>query len=141
MSLASINVSGRSVQFLRFLTEEGFQSEQQEINEEELNTPGVDGRRFRTVFRQFETTTAETTQDCATYNDAKALKKLYQSFRGRNCILQVTAGGVVNVYPRVHISGVKALAHAGKVSGAGASSSSAAYVDATWSLVVMEAAS
>lgn len=138
MSLASMTLSGRTVQFLRFLTEEGFQNEQAEINEEELTTPGVDGRRFRTVLRLHEPTAAETTQDCATYNDAKALKKLYQSFRGRNCILNVNAGGISYSYQRVHISAVKAFAHPGKIAGAGASASSAAFVDATWSLVVME---
>lgn len=139
MALASLTVNDTVVYFLRFLTEEGFQGEVQQIQEEELTTPGVDGRRFRSIFKQYVPTQADTTIDCATYNDAKAVKKLYEGFVGKNGTLSVTAGGVAYNYRKVHIAAVKASAHVGNVSGSGVSGGNTAYVDATWSFILMSA--
>lgn len=124
MAVGSISYRGDSLSLLVARTERGAPNALPTVQEEELATPGVDGKRWRVVFRQYEPTELFTVIDCANYEYAVSNKALAESFKGKLVRLQVTLGSVTYSFRDAHVAGVMATAFPGPAVGGGATGNS-----------------
>ncbi len=134
---ASISLpSGSEVfTFLIARTDAGHVLDQPAIEEEPLETEGVDGLRWRTVrlsHRQFQITTVTA---CTAFTDAVISAKNYLKAKGKNCTYTNSAGGVSYTYKNLHILEVAPIPAAGAVVGGGASAGAAAHVVTVWTVI------
>jgi len=104
MAVGTISYRGQSLSFLNARTERGAPNTLPVIQEEELFTAGVSGKRWRTVFKQYEPTRLFTVIDCATYSDAISNKVLSETFKGALARLQVAIDGNTYVFRDVHVA-------------------------------------
>ncbi len=121
--------------FLVARTDAGHVLDQPAIDEEPLETEGVDGLRWRTVrlsHRQFQITTVTA---CAAFSDAVISAKNYLKARGKNCTYTNSAGGVSYTYKNLHILEVAPVPAAGAVVGGGASAGAAAHIVTVWTVI------
>ena len=133
--IATISVTGvGAINAVSFITAKGFLDLFPLVTEEELTTAGVDGRRWRTISRQFPPFQAQTDSQCADFTQAVNLKRLCELMVGEVCTLTVSIGGRTYIGRDVHILAVMAQPMPGKLIVAGGSASNA-YLTATWSLV------
>ena len=133
--IATISVAGvGSITTVSFVTPKGFLDNFPQVTEEELTTAGVDGRRWRTIARQFPPFQAQTDSQCADFTQAVNLKRLCELFVGEVCTLTVAIGGRTYIGRDVHVLAVLAQPRPGKLVVAGGAASNA-YLTATWSLV------
>lgn len=144
MTVALLNVipsalypASPALSFIIARADGGWPYDQRQVMEEELSSPGVNGRRFRTVFDQFPETTVETLSSVTNYTAAVAEARQHLLCKGRLARLSVVVGGATLTYPKVHILDCAPVARVGSVvaadlTGAGAS------VACTWRLVLMQ---
>jgi len=129
------DATGGTLAFLTAVAPTGFPLTLFSHQEEELTTPGVDGRRWRTVFDQAAPFTLDTIQDCATYSAAMTLAETYHRTRGRLITLTATIGGTTRTFSRLHILDVTVRATPARTVGSGVLAGATAAVVATWTLV------
>lgn len=131
-----------SANFLVMSTPTGWPVDQFNAEEEELRSPGVDGKRWRTTSIQHMPITMTTVMDSTTYNGCILLARFYRLMKtGDPVVLAVTLAGTTYRFRNVHIVDVNPQVSAGAVYGAGATASSAAHVICTWQLILMDPAS
>lgn len=119
----------------------GWPYDQRQVAEEELTSPGVSGRRFRTIYDQYPETVIETLSSVTTYTAAVAEARQHLLCKGRLARMSVVVGGATLTYPRVHILDCEPVARIGSVIAAGLTGAGAS-VACTWRIVLMsEAAS
>lgn len=105
---------------------------------EELNTPGVDGRRWRLVRRYFPDFTIETYADFTTYTNAITEARAYDAAIGKFCSLSWAAGGFTGAYANVKIIECKHRVTAGFFGGFGATTGATAFIRAEWKLACQQ---
>lgn len=137
MSLAQLNLAGDYLPLLRFLTPQGHVMDVALPQDEQLTTPGVNFERIRRIFDQFPTFSAETSMDCSNFSSAVDLKRRYERGSGNYGRLTLSTGGA-DYQLRVYVAQVLAVAIPGRLVGGDADNNSAAYVDATWAMRVVE---
>lgn len=139
--MAVLTITGTYGQF-SFLTaqatEGGFLYQVPEIVEEVLTTPGVSGRRWRTVQNQFAPAAVSTVAEAADFNAAIVTAANYMSLVGTLVSVGWTVAGFPISYRNVHVAKVDAQPVAGQPVGGGASTSSTAHVRAVWVLEATE---
>ena len=124
--------------FLAALTEEGYPLDQLVNQEEELTTPGVTGKRWRTVFQQYKPVAVQTVADQSSHVNAVNDAQKYERAVGRWGKLVVTTGAARTVALTVHVSAVRARVSPGPTVGSGATNGSAATIFADWVFEVLE---
>jgi hypothetical protein len=133
MSVGSITYQGTSLPFLAARFPAGYFDDEPIAQAEELITPGIDGRRWRTLFKQFPSFQMTTTHDATEYATAALTKQRAERLVQKLVTLQVTIGTVSYSMRQVHVSGVAAQLFPGPLCGAGTGSGTA-HVDITWQL-------
>lgn len=124
--------------FDKFRTDDGRVPDVLQIQEEELQANGVDGRRFRTINNQYRPFTAQTLETVATYSQGVTRARAYDLIKGQNVRLAIiNMGGAQMTYHRVHVNEVRAVPVPGAVAGA-ATTADAAHVVCDWRMTVME---
>jgi hypothetical protein len=135
ISVASLSVAGiGSVDFVNFLPPEGFLNNFKVAVEEEMDSAGVEGRRWRLISRQFEPFTVETVAAAGDHSQAVNLKTLYGSLRGELATLILISGGRSYLGRDVKIRSVIAMPVNGELVLSDGSITNA-HCLATWSLV------
>lgn len=130
----SLTVSGSTIPFLVSNADEGFFSDSAIINEEELMSPGVDGARWRTVYKQFPDFELRTVSQATSVDAAIKIKQnAERKFVGKNVTLQAAINGITYPMKKVHVKAVKATVVPGPLYGVGVSSA-AAHVIIQWIL-------
>lgn len=136
MPAGSIFYKGKSMSFLVARSDQGGPNFAPVAQEEVLETPGVNGRRWRVVFRQYERMRMVTITDCTNYADALEKKELAESFRGKLVRLEqeisLSSYAIINA----HVEAVEAIAFPGPAVGNGATGT--AHLLTTWSIVPTE---
>jgi hypothetical protein len=121
--------------FLVARTDAGHLLDQCSIEEEILETEGVDGARWRTIrlrHREFQITTVT---GCSTFADAVISAKSYLKAKGKLCSYTNSAGGVSYSYQNLHILDVAPVPTAGTVTGGGASTGLQAHIVTVWTVI------
>jgi hypothetical protein len=105
--------------------------------EEELTTPGVNGRRYRTIFEQYRPFDVECFSDHASFD--VALDQQYRAVRlkGRIVDLSWTMAGTTYPGRAIHIAEATARVAPGRTAGTYSTSGSTCVVIATFRLVKM----
>lgn len=140
MSVATIVCSNpnSSVEFLIARTQTGWPIDQREIDEEELRSKGVDGRRWRDESYQQMPFDMETVQDYSAYVTGVIYARTYKFLKGKIVKLSVTIDARPYNFNYVHVLGVTPRVVKGQAFGTGAlGASGGCIVYATWSLVNM----
>ena len=130
--------AGETFSFLTFLSETGFLLSTATVEEEVIETPGVDGHRWRTIFKQFTPTTVETLVACASFGDAVITANNYRKAKGGLCTITLTGGGRTEIFRDVHISDVRPVPRAGQVTATEASANNQAHVYCQWTFELSE---
>ncbi len=128
--------NGPTFTFLAVLSSEGVPLNQPRLVEEVLEAAGVNGRRWRSIHRQFPVLEVRTLAEAATFTAAEILARSYLSARltSQTVIMNLDAGGKAFSFPTMHCSGIDPVPQAGQVSGPAAGASSLAHVRALWRL-------
>lgn len=134
MSVGSISRAQTSISFLCAKMPAGYFDDEPVAQSEELITPGINGRRWRTLFSQFPSFQITTTSEAQTYAGCALIKQNAERMVNRLVTLNVTIDGVAYKMRNVHVSAVVAQLFPGPVYGSGASASTTAHVDLTWQL-------
>ena len=134
MSVGSITYSGKTITLLSALTASGTFDDEPVAQAEELITPGINGRRWRTLFRQFPSFQMTTVSEAATYAGAQIIKATAEQFTQKLVNLTVTIDGITFNMQDVHVSAALCRLFPGPVYGAGASASNAAHIEIAWQL-------
>jgi len=132
MAVGVISYLGNRLSLLVARTDRGAPNAISVVQEEALATPGVDGKRWRTVFRQYEPTQLFTVVDCVSYAYAISDKALAESFKGKLVRLQLTLSGITYAFRDAHVEGVVATAFPGPAVGEGATG--AAHLVVIWTI-------
>lgn len=136
LTLRSTNVdpSPAKIAFDTFPSLDGYPSFQAWNEEEELTSSGVDGKRWRTVFKQVPpiviSDEAPAWTAVATHVAACTLADSMRAAKGRFGQLVVTSGGTRTLYISVHVTAVRARVNPGPIVGPGISG--AASVASSW---------
>lgn len=129
-----------SFAFDTFPTPEGYGSFQAMHEEEELTSPGVNGKRWRTVFDQFPPINISTDNPAwtavASHVAACTLADQMRRARGRYGMLVIVSGGTRTLRVLVHVASVAPRAIPGPIIGPGISGS--ASVASAWLLEVLD---
>ena len=133
MTVGTISAQGVSLPFLAARMPAGYFEDEPIAQAEELITPGINGRRWRTLFKQFPSFQMTTTHDATEYATAALTKQRAEGLVQKLVTLQVTIGTVSYTMRQVHVSGVLAQLFPGPLCGAGTASGTA-HVDITWQL-------
>lgn len=123
--------SGPTFTFLTFVTPNGAPLSIARLIEEALETPGVSGRRWRSVHQQHEAFELRALAAAATFDAAVALANAYLSARLVSQIVTLTDGNVS--LPSVHVASIAPHAVPGPVTGAGTNGELASVVS-SWLL-------
>ena len=132
-SVGDISSTGVSIPFLAVQTASGMLEDQLLAQAEELTTPGVNGRRWRTIFSQYPSFAMRTFSEATTYERGVALKRAAEGLTQKTVRLTVIISAAAYDYAKVHVSGVRAIVHPGPIVGSG-SSTNAAHVEIEWQL-------
>ncbi len=128
-----------ALSFILMNTPTGWPIDQFNIEEEELMSPGVDGKRWRTVSTQHAPIQLTTLADATTYAACITLAQQYRKAKtGDPVILAVTIAGTTYRCRNVHVVDVSPQVNAGGVFGAGATTGSTAHVMCQWQLILMD---
>ena len=133
--VGNIQRSGTAIQFLCARTEAGSPLETARESAEELTSPGVDGRRWRTVQTLHPEFTLSTVTECATYTNAITLRNKAEALTNKLVDLVLTIDGTVYLFGNVHVNAVLARAGSGVVVASG-STGGAAHLLCEWSLTM-----
>jgi len=124
---------GRRFTFLTMRTVEGgFLLDEPAAVEEELTTPGVDGKRWRIESYQHRPVVVETVAAVTDFFSATEQCRQYLKAVGQ--LAKVTLSDLDLVFDSVHVLDVRPVPRPGKPVGGGASSDSDAHVVALWTL-------
>ncbi len=123
--------------FLTASSLNGWPIDQVSASEEELRSPGVDGRRWRTESQQQAIIQMQTVIDLATYDAAIVLARSYRRSKGLVGTLTATIAGTGHIYPKVHIADVMPRVMPGGVFGSGALAGSGGWIICDWNLIVI----
>lgn len=128
--------SGPTFTFLVVLSSEGIPLSSARLVEEVLEAAGVNGRRWRSMHRQFPVLNVQTLAEAATFSAAEDLATAYLAARlaHQTATLSIDAGGAVFAFSNVHVGPLDPLPISGQVSGPNAGASSLAHVRCAWSL-------
>jgi hypothetical protein len=121
--------------FLVARTDAGHVLDQAAIEEEILETEGVDGARWRTIrlhHREFKITTVT---GCSTFTDAVVSAKSYLKAIGKLCTYANAESGVTYTYKNLHILGCEPVPTPGAVTGGGAASGLTAHIVTVWTVI------
>jgi hypothetical protein len=127
---------GKSISFLVARSDQGGPNFEPVPQEEVLETPGVNGRRWRVIFRQYERMRFFTVTDCTNYADALDKKELAESFKGKLVRLEQSIDVASYATKDAHVEAVEATAFPGPAVGNGATGT--AHLVATWVIVPTE---
>lgn len=133
MAIGTISYRGLSLPLLVARTERGAPNAIPVIQEEALTASGVDGKRWRTIFKQYEPTVLYTVVDCSTYAVAVSNKAVAEGFKGALARLQITLSGNAYNFRDVHVEAVMATVFPGPAVGEGASGQ--AHLVVLWTLI------
>ncbi len=131
MTIGTISAQGVSLPFLAARMPAGYFDDEAIAQAEELITPGINGRRWRTLFRQFPSFQMTTTHDATEYATAALAKQRAEGLVQKLVTLQVTIAGISYTMRNVHVSAVAGQLFPGPLCGAGTASGTA-HVDLTW---------
>lgn len=123
--------SGPTFTFLAFQTPNGAPLAIARLLEEGLETPGVSGRRWRTVHQQHEAFELHALAAATDFAAAVALANSYLSARLVSQIVTLTDGSIT--LPNVHVASIVPVARPGGVVGTGSNGEQAS-VFSTWLL-------
>lgn len=127
---------GQQFTFASAQTDKGFVLDQSARDEEELRTPGVDGRRWRSKGLQMDEFHVTTVSEAASFSAAITLAKSLRSAKGRNVYLSLDAGnGVIVPYKDIHVKDCVPVPTAGALTGSTVSTNAVAHVVTTWTFV------
>jgi hypothetical protein len=131
MSIGSVSYGSKTIPFLVANMPAGtFDDEPVDVGEE-LTTPGVNGRRWRTIFKQFPSFQMVTVSESATYAGAQIIKANAEQMVQKLVTLACTIDNVAFTMKDVHVSSATARLFPGPVYGAGAGSG-LAHAEITW---------
>lgn len=126
---------GRKFDFLTLRTVDGgFLFDEPAAVEEELTTPGVDGKRWRIESYQHRPVVVETLAALVNFTSAIAQARVYHKAVGRLASVYVGIGSGSEQFTNVHVLDVRPIPRPGKPVGGGASTDSEAHVIALWTL-------
>lgn len=127
-----------TLNFLAATSQTGWPIDVATVVEEELTSPGIDGKRWRTQMHQHTEIQMNTLADATSWDLAKQQAQLYlQAVTGDPVTLTSTIAGTTYRWRNVHILGVQPLVAPGGCFGAGAASGSAAHIIGTWRLILV----
>lgn len=135
--VGSIIRKGVNVPFLCARTDNGSPLEIPREVFEELATAGCDGRRYRTVHRQFPSFIMNTVTEASNYGAAVSIRNNIDGLVNKLVSLSLTLDGSNYAWTDAHIDSVDARAVAGQVIAAG-SSSSTAHVICSWQITLTD---
>ena len=125
--------------FASMLTPTGWPIDQANAVEEELTSPGVDGKRWRTSSVQETEIQITSLSDFTSYDLAIVAARTYLKMKsGDPVLILVTIRGVNYRFRNVHILDVMPRAVPGTVVGADATANSVAHVVTEWRAVLMD---
>ncbi len=128
------NNAANSFSFLVVKSADGFPLDQAMVQEEQLETPGVDGHRWRTVNRQHVQRSFEALSDYDSYDLAVADARKMLKAKGGLGNFILNAGGKAYTFPNTHVLGVSPIVTPGAAVGGSAGASSAATIRSTWTV-------
>lgn len=137
-SVASFASPGFQVYFSVAKLQNGCVPEIAVVEEEELKDPGVDGNRYRRIYRQFPVFTMNTIADWASRAAGDDLTQTYYKLVGQVVSMVITLGGVTKRFSKVKIRNVTPTQVAGQMVGFGAETASVGVTFAAWELQVVE---
>ena len=123
-----------TINFLCARTEAGSPLDVAIQSAEEMTTPGVDGRRWRTVNRQHSEYILTTVTECTNYADAITKRKSVEAMTNKIATLQINIGGQSLNFEDVHVNAVRGICVPGPVIAVG-STGGTAHLICEWSLV------
>lgn len=128
--------SGPTFTFLAVLSSEGLPLDVSRLIEEVLEAAGVNGRRWRSVHRQFPALDVRTLAEAASVSAAEALASNYLTARiaHQTADLTIDVAGTLFPLKNVHVSDCQPIPIAGQVTGPGAGASSFAHVRCRWTI-------
>jgi hypothetical protein len=130
VNFAAVNINGTRV------------SEHTQTVLEELTANGVDGRRWRRRFEQYEPFMMETVADGPSRVAGEAEANLYEDLSGEYVTLTLTIAGVTRSWKNVKVyGGVNIDLKAGRLTGTNVDASSSYVLYGRWKLCLTEAAS
>lgn len=135
--VGTMTQGSRSLQFLIARTDSGFAQEMQQEVPEELTTPGVNGRRWRTLFKQYATFNLFTITEASTYGVALQYKNRAEKFMNQLVNLNLVVSGSSYNFKQAHVNGVIAVAIPGPVVASG-STGGTSHVAITWSITLTD---
>lgn len=123
--------------FDTFPSLDGYPSSQDQHQEEELVSPGVDGKRWRTIFDQTPQLQIEGAWvSQLTHIAACTLADQMRSAMGRQGLLTVLSGGTRTVRINVHVTAVRPVVNPGVIVGPGVTTG-AASVMSSWTFDIV----
>jgi hypothetical protein len=134
LETSGLDTNGGRFDFLTAVTPNGSPLVEALHQEEELIVFGVNGRRWRTIYDQYEPFTMETSADTTSYTTAVTIREYYRLCRGRFAVLSLTASDYSSRF-RVHVMEVNARCMPGRTVGANVTASAIAVIVCTWTLV------
>ncbi len=129
--IGSVSYGSRTIPFLSATMPAGTFDDEPIEQGEELTTPGVNGRRWRTIFKQFPSFTMTTVSEALTYAGAQLHKAYAEQMVQKLVTLTCTIDTVAFTMKQVHVSAVSARLYPGPVYGAGAGNGQA-HIEITW---------
>lgn len=137
MAALTLTAGGVTLSFLTArIVSGGFLSGVPALKAEVLESPGISGRRWRSMGFQMEPVTIECIADGVTWAGAVRFVDVVRSLVGFFGSATLTTGGTPKTFKDVYLSSIEATPISGNVTGAGASANSTAHVRVT---IVLEA--
>lgn len=133
MSVGTISRPGISLPFVCANTPAGMIDDTPITQAEELITPGVNGRRWRTLFDQYPSFQMTTYHEVTHYDAGVQMKRKAEGLVQKLVTLSVTIGGVNHPLKDTHVSAIAVVVHPGPMAGDGVGSGQA-HVEITWQL-------
>lgn len=136
----TVDPSPVTITFDTFPTVEGYASFEAAHEEEELTSPGIDGKRWRTVYDQIPQLVVDASAPAwtssSTHSTACDLADKMRKARGRFGMLIVSSGGTRTIRLNVHVTAVAPRVSPGPLVGAGLTGIAA--VASAWVFDVLE---
>lgn len=147
MAVATLNLKSTTVDsepstinFDTFPTVDGYASYEIMHEEEELTSPGIDGRRWRTIYDQTQPLVVDAGNPAITaasnHSSACDLADKMRRAKGRFGVLVVASGGTRTIRINVHVTAVMPRVNPGPIVGPGISGN--ASVASAWVMDVLE---
>lgn len=135
--VGTMSQGSKSLQFLIARTDSGFAQEVAQEVPEEMTTPGVNGRRWRTLFKQYANFNMFTIVEASTYGVALQYKNRAEKFMNQLVSLNLIVSGTSYNFKQAHVNGVVAVAVPGPVVASG-STGGLAHVAITWNIALTD---